>query len=118
MNFGFTEEQELLRDQVRRFMTDDCPMARVREISDAEPPFDRELWSKMAELGWLGLIIPEAHGGVGLGWVDLTVVLEETARGLSPLPLVSNTLAATALLRCGSPEQQQAWLPGLADGSR
>lgn len=118
MNFGFTEEQEMLRDQVRRFMQDDCPMARVREISAARPPFAADLWRTMAELGWLGLIIPEEFGGVGLGWVDLTVILEETGRGLNPLPLVSNALAATALLRCGSPDQCRTWLPRLADGSR
>ncbi len=76
------------------------------------------LWRQAAELGWLGLIIPERFGGVGLKWVDLTVVLEETGRGLSPLPIISQTLAATALLRCGSASQQQKYLPGLADGSR
>ena len=118
MNFGFTEEQEMLRDQVRRFMQEDCAMTTVREIASAEPAFSGPLWKQMAELGWLGLITPEAFGGVGLRWVDLTVVLEETARGLSPLPLVSNTLATAALLRCGNTAQQQAWLPSLADGSR
>lgn len=117
MNFGFTEEQEMLRDQVRRFMREDCAMTTVREIVSAKPAFSPPLWKKMAELGWLGLIIPEEFGGVGLRWIDLTVVLEETARGLSPLPLVSNTLAAAALLRCGDAAQRQAWLPGLADGS-
>ena len=64
-------------------------------------------------------MIPERFGGVGLKWVDLTVVLEETGRGLSPLPIISQTLAATALLRCGSdPRRQQTLLPALADGSR
>ena len=118
MNFGFTEEQEMLRNQVSRFMQEDCAMTTVREIASADPAFSGPLWEKMAQLGWLGLIIPEEFGGVGLRWVDLTVVLEETARGLSPLPLLSNTLAAAALLRCGDAAQQQAWLPGLADGSR
>jgi alkylation response protein AidB-like acyl-CoA dehydrogenase len=117
MNFGFTEEQEMLRDQVRRFMQEDCAMTTVREIVSADPVFSAPLWRKMAELGWLGLIVPEEFGGVGLRWVDLTVVLEETARGLSPLPLVSNTLAAAALLRCGNAAQQQAWLPSLANGN-
>jgi alkylation response protein AidB-like acyl-CoA dehydrogenase len=118
MNFGFTEEQELLRDQVRRFMQDACPMSEVRALMKSATGASPSLWRQAAELGWLGLVIPERFGGVGLKWVDLTVVLEETGRGLSPLPIISQTLAATALLRCGSPTQQQALLPGIADGSR
>jgi alkylation response protein AidB-like acyl-CoA dehydrogenase len=118
MNFGFTEEQELLRDQVRRFMQDACPISQVREVMKSATGTSPSLWRQAAELGWLGLIIPERFGGVGLKWVDLTVVLEETGRGLSPLPIVSQTLAATALLRCGSAGQHHKFLPGLADGSR
>src|SRR5580765_7986136 len=117
MNFGFTEEQELLRDQVRRFMVDACPMPQVRTVRKSAAGTSASLWRQAADLGWLGLVIPERFGGVGLKWVDLTVVLEETGRGLSPLPIVSKTLAATALLRCGSPDQQQRLLPKLANGS-
>ena len=116
MNFGFSEEQEMLRDQVRRFMSDTCPMTRVRELAATEAAFSPELWQQMADLGWLGLIIPEANGGVGLNWVDATVLLEETARGLCPLPLASHMLAAAALLRAGTPEQQAGWLPALVTG--
>jgi alkylation response protein AidB-like acyl-CoA dehydrogenase len=117
MNFGFTEEQELLRDQVRRFMHDACPMTEVRAQMKTASGTSPALWRQAAELGWLGLVIPERLGGVGLKWVDLTVVLEETGRGLSPLPIISQTLAATALLRCGNAAQQQRLLPKLADGS-
>jgi alkylation response protein AidB-like acyl-CoA dehydrogenase len=118
MNFGFTEEQELLRDQVRRFMQDACPMSQVRDVMKSATGTSPSLWRQAAELGWLGLVIPERFGGVGLKWVDLTVVLEETGRGLSPLPIISQTLAATALLRCGGVGQQHKFLPALADGSR
>jgi acyl-CoA dehydrogenase len=117
MNFGFTEEQELLRDQVRRFMQDACPMSQVRALAASASATSDTLWMQAAQLGWLGLVIPERFGGVGLKWVDLTVVLEETGRGLSPLPILSQTLAAAALLRCGTPAQQQRWLGRLADGS-
>lgn len=117
MNFGFTEEQEQLREQVRRFMRDACAMPRVRAIMATETGFDAGLWRQVAELGWLGLTIPVEHGGLGLKWVDLTVVLEETARGLSPLPIVSQVLAAAAINRLASSPQQAAWLPALADGS-
>jgi alkylation response protein AidB-like acyl-CoA dehydrogenase len=118
MNFGFTEEQELLRDQVRRFMQDACPLSEVRTLMKSASGTSPSLWRQAAQLGWLGLIIPERFGGIGLKWVDLTVVLEETGRGLCPLPIISQTLAAAALLRCGSDAQKQNLLPALADGSR
>ena len=73
MNFGFTEEQNLLRDQVARFMQQACPMSKVRELMTSDDGFDAALWRQAAELGWLGRIIPEQHGGVGLRWIDLTV---------------------------------------------
>ncbi len=118
MNFGFTEEQELLRDQVRRFMQEACPMSEVRKLMKSDTGTSPSLWRQAATLGWLGLIVPEQFGGIGLKWVDLTVVLEETGRGLCPLPIVSQTLTAAALLRCGSDAQKQKLLPALADGSR
>ena len=116
MNFGFSEEQNILREQVARFMRDTCPMTKVRELMARADGFDRELWNQVAELGWLGLIIPETHGGVGLKWIDLSVVLEETARGLSPLPIASQALSAAAVVRCGTQEQIASWLPMLASG--
>jgi alkylation response protein AidB-like acyl-CoA dehydrogenase len=118
MNFGFTEEQELLRAEVRKFLDARCPLEQVRVLMESERGYAPELWASLAELGWLGLTIPEAHGGAGLGWVDFVVLLEETGRTLFPSPLVSTTLAAAAILDAGSDEQQARWLPGIADGSR
>lgn len=119
MNFGFTEEQGLLRSEARKFLDQNCPIDEVRKITEAPegPGFSRALWKQIAELGWVGLTIPEEYGGAGLGWVDEVVVLEETGRSLFPSPLVSTTLAAHALGRFGSPAQRAAWLPRLADGS-
>jgi len=119
MNFGFTEEQELLREEVRKFLDASCPLEKVREISEAKggSGYSPELWKQIAELGWLGLLIPEEHGGAGLGFEDFVVVLEETGRSLFPSPLVSTTLAALALRDAGSPAQQERWLPALADGT-
>ncbi len=116
MNFGFTQEQEMLRDQVRRFMTEACPMTTVRELTANDAPFAERLWDQIAKLGWLGLTVPEQYGGIGLKWVDLALVLEETARGLSPLPILSQALASAAVLRVGSDEQRSNWLPALASG--
>jgi alkylation response protein AidB-like acyl-CoA dehydrogenase len=117
MNFGFSEEQELLRAEIRRFLDQNAPMERVRELSEAGQGHDPALWARMAELGWVGLTMPERHGGVGLDLETLIVVLEETGRTLFPSPLVSTVLAAKAIERFGSVEQQARWLPALADGS-
>jgi alkylation response protein AidB-like acyl-CoA dehydrogenase len=118
MNFGFTDEQELLRAEVRKFLDQSCPVDEVRKLMETEPGYSRELWKQLAELGWLGLTIPEAHGGAALGFVDLVVLLEETGRSLFPSPLLATTLAARVLAESGSAEQQSRWLPGLADGTR
>jgi alkylation response protein AidB-like acyl-CoA dehydrogenase len=117
MNFGFTEEQELLRSEVRKFLDENCPLEEVRRISESPEGFSRELWKQIAELGWLGLTVPEEFGGAELGWVDLVVILEEAGRTLFPLPLISTTLAAAAIRESGSPEQRARWLPRIADGS-
>jgi alkylation response protein AidB-like acyl-CoA dehydrogenase len=119
MNFGFTDEQELLRAEVRKFLDQNCSLAEVRNISEKEPRgFAEPLWNRMAELGWVGLTMPEAHGGVGLDLVTLIVLLEEAGRTLFPSPLISTVVAAKAIELAGSEEQQARWLPGLADGSR
>ena len=117
MNFGFSEEQEFYRNEARKFLDERCPMDEVRRIAASAEGFSPQLWKQMAELGWLGLTIPERHGGTGLGWIDLIVLLEETGRTLFPSPLISTTLAAAALLEGGDDAQQARWLPALADGS-
>lgn len=116
MNFGFSEEQELLRDQVRRFMQEDLPLTKIRTMTKGALQLDRQLWTRMAELGWLGLTTPESCGGLGLSWVDATVVLEEAGRGLCPMPLVSHLLSTEAILAVCGKKQRMAWLPAMAAG--
>ena len=111
MNFGFTEEQELLRDQVRKFLDDSCPSEQVRSLMHSDKGFSSELWQQMAELGWLGLIIAPEHGGVGLSWVDQIVILEEMGRSLFPSPYISHCLAASTLNELGLEDQKKKWLP-------
>ncbi len=118
MNFGFTEEQDLLRDEVRKFLEERCPMEEVRRISQTPEGYSPELWKQLGELGWLGLTIPEEYGGAELTWIDLIVLLEEVGRALLPGPLVSTTLAASAILAEANAAQQERWLPGIAEGSR
>ncbi len=117
MNFGFTEEQELLRQEVRKFLDGQCSLDEVRRISETPSGYSSDHWKQLAELGWLGLVIPEGYGGAGLGWEELVVLLEETGRTLFPAPLVSTTLAASAILDLGDETQKERWLPRIADGS-
>jgi alkylation response protein AidB-like acyl-CoA dehydrogenase len=118
VNFGFTAEQEILRSGARKFLDEHAPMERVRKIVEGEDGFDRELWRRMGEMGWIGLTLPEDLGGAGADLVTLVVVLEETGRSLFPSPLVSTVLAAEAIESGGSDEQRRRWLPALADGTR
>ena len=118
MDFGFSEEQEMLRQSVREFLEAECPMTYVRQMMEDERGFSDDQWRKMAELGWTGLIVPEQYGGAGLNMVDMVVVLEEMGKVVFPGPfLASAILGGIAIDLGGSDAQKQRWLPGLADGS-
>jgi len=118
MDFGFSQEQELLRQTARTFLEKECPSGFVRQMMDREAGTTDEFWARLAELGWVGLIYPEAHGGAGLGLVDLTVVLEEMGRAVMPGPFFSTALlGGQALLHGGSAAQQEAWLPRITAGA-
>jgi alkylation response protein AidB-like acyl-CoA dehydrogenase len=117
MDFGFSEEQDLLRRSARDFLSKECPMTVVRRLMEDETGHSPELWERMAALGWQGLILPEAYGGAGLDFVDLAVVLEEMGRVVLPGPFLSTAvLAASALLDAGSEEQKERLLPAIASG--
>jgi acyl-CoA dehydrogenase len=114
-----TEEQEILAHTARELVAGRSPLRRVRELRDDPTGFSRDLWKAMAELGWLGIVVPEEYGGAGLGWSDLGVVMEEVGRGLLPEPLVGSVLlATTAILLGGSDAQKHAHLPALVSGER
>ena len=117
MNFGFSEEQELLRQEVRKFLDQQCPIEEVRRLAKEPEGYSREHWKALAELGWTGLILPETVGGAGLGWVDLVVLIEETGRSLFPSPLISSLLCADAISDLASAEQKKRILPGFIDGT-
>ncbi len=116
MDFGFTPEQDELRSQARRLLDQELPLDRILAWSADPAAIDRALWKRIAALGWTGLTVPEAHGGAGLGTVDLIVLLEEMGRSLCPLPLASTDLAVAALTALGDGAQQAAWLPKIAAG--
>jgi alkylation response protein AidB-like acyl-CoA dehydrogenase len=118
MDFGFSEEQEMLRQSVREFLEAECPMTYVRQMMEDERGFSDDQWKKMAELGWTGLIVPEQYGGAGLNMVDMVVVLEEMGKVVFPGPFFASAiLGGMAIDLGGSEAQKQKWLPGLADGS-
>jgi alkylation response protein AidB-like acyl-CoA dehydrogenase len=118
MDFGFSEEQDMLRNSARDFLAKEAPMTYVRKMMEDDRGFTDDLWRKMAELGWMGLILPEEHGGSGLDFVDMVVVLEEMGRVVLPGPFFSTViLAGIAIAEAGSAAQKKAWLPKIADGS-
>ena len=117
MDFGLSAEQELLQNTAREFLSQECPPGLVRELYDDPKGFSPELHRKTAELGWTGLLIPEAHGGLGLGMLDMAVLLEEIGRAVVPGPFVfSSVLTTLGLVQAGSSAPQQTWLPRLAAG--
>jgi len=113
------DEQRMLKKTAQEFIRERAPASRLRTLRDSkdELGFSRAVWKEMAELGWLGLQIPEQYGGLGLGFFDLCVVLEQSGRELMPEPFISTLLLGTqALLLGGTNEQKQALLPGVAAG--
>jgi alkylation response protein AidB-like acyl-CoA dehydrogenase len=118
MDFGFSEEQEMLRQSVRGFLDAECPMTYVRQMMEDERGFSDDQWKKMAELGWTGLIVPEQLGGAGLNMVDMVVVLEEMGKVVMPGPFFASViLGGIAIDLGGSEAQKQRYLPDLAAGT-
>jgi alkylation response protein AidB-like acyl-CoA dehydrogenase len=116
LDFGFSEEQEMLRQSARALLEKECPSTLVRKLMADERGHDSALWKKMAELGWLGLVIPEDYGGAGLNYVDLVLVMEEMGRVVLPAPFIWTVMVAEAIKRAGSDAQKQTLLPRIASG--
>jgi 3-oxocholest-4-en-26-oyl-CoA dehydrogenase beta subunit len=117
MDLRPNELQQQIRQAARAFLEQECPVERVRALEGDERGHDPALWAQMAELGWLGLALPEAYGGGDCSFVDLAVLLEAQGRHLLPSPFVPTVaLGADAVLRFGSDAQRQRILPGVAGG--
>jgi len=120
MALVLTEEQSMLRDSARGLISDKAPVSHLRQLRDSKDAvgFSRDLWKAFAEMGFSGLLVPEAFGGSGLGCVEAGVVMEEIGRTLMPSPfLATAVLAASALTRGGSEAQKSQYLPKISDGS-
>jgi acyl-CoA dehydrogenase len=117
MNFDFSDDPKMLKDQARKFLDDKCTLADVRKILESDASHDDAVWQGMCELGFAGAAVPEAYGGLGLGALELCVLAEELGRCVAPVPFSSSIyLAAEALKLFGSEEQKLIWLPKIASG--
>jgi alkylation response protein AidB-like acyl-CoA dehydrogenase len=116
IDFGLSEDQEALQRAAREFLAAECPPALVRANAANGDGIPRGLYRKMAELGWMGLVVPEKLGGLGLSTVDLALVLEELGRAVAPGPFLPTQLVIAALLEAGTDAQRAAWLPRFLAG--
>ena len=116
MDLSFTEEQEMLRKATRDFLAEEFPKTLVRKMEEDPIGFQPDIWKKLAELGWLGLIIPEEYGGSGSSFMDLFVLLEEMGRACLVAPFFSTTICTFLLLDIGSDDQKKTFLPKIANG--
>jgi len=118
VDFGLSEEQRLLQDTFRAYFADRIPLTRVRALCGEDTAGQRTLWTALAELGAAGILVPEAHGGSGLGLLDAALAAEELGRALAPTPFLSTAvLAPVAFAELGTPEQCEEWLPRIATGA-
>ena len=117
MELAFSEEQKMLREMARDFLTDKFPKTVVAEVEASESGYSPEIWKEMAELGWMGLAFPEGYGGGDMSFLDLAVLLEEMGRACLPGPYFSTVvLGGLTILDIGSEEQKEQYLPKVANG--
>lgn len=117
MDYSLTEQQELLKNAARDFLEKECPKTLVREVEKDEKGYSPELWSKMADLGWMGLIFPEEYGGSGLSFLDFTTLLEEMGRAIVPGPFISSVVSGgLTLQKYGTNQQKSEFLPKIIEG--
>ena len=113
----FSEEQSMLLDTAMDFCASQSPISKVRSQIEESNGFDGDQWASMVELGWLGITIPEAHGGLGLGLANVVPIMESMGRNLMGSPLLASTLASQALIHGGTETQKADWLPKIAGGA-
>jgi alkylation response protein AidB-like acyl-CoA dehydrogenase len=119
MDFTLTEEQQAITDLSGTLLREQVTADRLKQLeADPDAVYDRELWATLAEANLLGVMVPEAHGGLGLGPVELALLLEEVGRAVAPVPVLASSVATAALARFGAPDQQAAELDAAVRGER
>lgn len=117
MEFALSPDQRTLQDSLRQSLERACPLARVRQVAATDQAFDASVWQTLCDIGVPALLVPEAHGGLGLSLLDAALVAEELGRHVAPVPFLGTAvLAPLALCEAGSAAQQAEWLPRLASG--
>ncbi|MDA9137283.1 acyl-CoA/acyl-ACP dehydrogenase [Pelagibacterales bacterium] len=118
MNFDFSDDQKLLQEQARKFLTDKCSRKLVRSVLDNNKnQYSKELWQEVVNMGWTATAIPEEYGGLGLGMLELCVIAEELGRSLAPIPFSSSIYIFAEFLKAyGSEDQKKQYLPKIASG--
>jgi alkylation response protein AidB-like acyl-CoA dehydrogenase len=119
MDFGFSEDQKMIQASIRDFLDKECPSDKVRELEATEKGYDPEIWHKMADLGYLGIHLPEDYQGTGGDFLDLMILMEEMGRKLLPSPFFSTiALCSLPLLVYGNAEHKKRFLPDIASGRK
>jgi alkylation response protein AidB-like acyl-CoA dehydrogenase len=116
MDFDFNDEQREIQSTAREFLAARFKPEKVRELAESDSPYDDAIWGEMCDLGWPGIAVAEEYGGLGLGAVELVILLEQMGYALAPAPLIANAFAGALISQAGSDEQKQRWLPGIASG--
>lgn len=118
MAMTYNEDQSMLRDSARDFMKTEAPVAHLRKYRDMDckDGFSHDLWKQFAEMGFTGILIPEADGGLGMGHVEAGIVLEEIGRNLSPSPFLSTSVVAVEALKAADKAMRDRWFPGILAG--
>jgi alkylation response protein AidB-like acyl-CoA dehydrogenase len=117
MQFGLSESQKFLKDSARKFFVGECPSAEMRRLMETDTAYDAALWSKLTHQGYTGIIFPEEYGGVGLGNVELMLLMEEAGRALLPGPFFSTVVLAGSLLNAlGTPAHKKQYLAPICCG--
>ena len=119
MALVLTEDQQMIRDSADGFFRDEAPVAQHRALRDSKDAdgFSRGLWAKMAEMGFAGVLVPEAHGGAEMGHVAAGIIMEAMGKNLSAAPMLSTAVLGATALKHGTPEQQAKYLPLIAQGA-
>jgi alkylation response protein AidB-like acyl-CoA dehydrogenase len=118
MEFSLSEDQNILKNEVRRFLQNECPAELVKEMIEDEKGYSPILWKKMAELGWMGVFFEEKYGGTGGTFLDLSIILEEMGRALLPGPFFSTiVLGGMTLMKSADEKIKERFLPSIANGN-